>query len=343
MKPDKGIGMSDLPRIALYGTGQYGLEAVRIAIRKGWPIVAAFNRKGDKVGRDLGELAGLDRKLGVIVQDCDEADFNACGADVAIVAITDRLKQNMSAYERLLGAGIDVICHGAEAYFPWGADADLARVIDDLAKRRGATFTGTGIWDFSRIWSGIALAGPVTRITSLFHRALTNAEAATIQLAKVCGVSMTQDEFASRNMAMIGGLYKLVPHHVMQALGFHVTKVTETREPVLSDVPVYSRLFDKTFGPGTCLGVRIVSTVETQERVTAKSHSELRILPPGETEHMYWSIEGMPNTSVRVERTHSVHMSAACLVHRVPSVIAAAPGIRLVSQLGPLLPQAPFT
>jgi 4-hydroxy-tetrahydrodipicolinate reductase len=330
-----------IPRIMIYGTGQYGLEAVRIAHGKGWTIVAAVNRAGDKVGRDLGELAGLG-PIGVIVQDAEQADYAALGADIAIVAITDRLKTNLHAYEQLMSAGIDVICHGAEAYFPWGADADLARTIDALARRNGTTLTGTGIWDFSRIWSGIGVAGPMTRIDSLFHRSLTDAETATQALALVCGVSMTQAEYADRNMAMIGGLYKLVPHHVMHALGYTVTNVIEHREPVLSDEPVYSRIFDRMLDPGIVLGTRIVSTVETQEGVTATAHSELRILPKGETEHMFWSVKGMPDTSVRVDRSHSVHMSAAAMVNRIPDVLAAEPGIRLVSQLGPLLPKAPF-
>lgn len=328
------------PRIALYGTGQYGLEAARIAIDKGWPIVAAVNRAGAKVGQDLGRLAGLNRDLGVIVQDCERADYRSLGADVAIVAVSDRLKQNFSAYERLLNAGINVICHGAEAYFPWGADAELAQQIDALAKRNGVTLTGTGIWDFSRIWSGILVAGPSSQIKSMFHRALTNAESANIALMRVCGVSMTQDEYAQKNLSMIGDLYKLVPHHVLHALGYHVTRVTEHREPVLSDEPVYCRLLDRDLDPGIVLGTRIVSTVATAEGVTATAHSELRILPKGETEHMFWSINGKPASSVRVDRTDSVHTSAACMVNRVPDVIAAAPGIRVVSELGPLLPKA---
>ena len=57
----------------------------------------------------------------------------------------------MAAYERLMNAGINVICHGAESYFPWGADRQLAERIDAVARRNGVTFTGTGIWDFSRI------------------------------------------------------------------------------------------------------------------------------------------------------------------------------------------------
>lgn len=53
-------------KLAFYGIGQYGLQAVRIAAGKGWPIVAAYNRAGDKVGKDLGRVSSLDRDLGVL-------------------------------------------------------------------------------------------------------------------------------------------------------------------------------------------------------------------------------------------------------------------------------------
>jgi 2,4-diaminopentanoate dehydrogenase len=327
------------PRIVIYGAGQYGLEAARIAIEKGWPIVAAFNRAGKKIGQDLGRVAGLDRDIGVIVQDCDTADYSAVDADVAIVAVFDRLKLNLPAYTRLMNAGLDVICHGAEAYFPQGADPDLAREIDALAKKNGVSFTGTGIWDFSRIWSGILVAGPSTRIKSFFHRSVTDAESANVQLMMVCGVSMTQEEYAAKSQNMIGGLYKLIPHHVLHALGYTVTKVTERREPVLADVPVFCRMLGRDLAPGICLGTRIIAEVETEEGVSAAAHIELRILPQGEVEHMVWSIDGKPASKVRVDRTDSVHTSAACLVNRAPDVMAAPPGIQLVSQLGPLKPK----
>ena len=328
--------MTTAPRIVIYGAGQYGLEAARIALARGWTIVAALNRAGSKIGQDLGRLAGLERDLGVVVQDSDATDYGSFDADIAIVAVSDRLKQNMPAYERLMGAGFNVICHGGESYFPWGADSELAQRIDTIARRNDVTFTGTGIWDFSRIWSGILVAGASTEIRSMFHRALTNAEAANVPMMRICGVSMTQDEFASHNPAMIGGLYKLVPHHVMHALGYNVTGVSEHREPVLSDQPVYCRLLDAQLEPGICLGTRIVSTVETSQGVTATAHSELRILGPGETEHMHWSVVGKPASAVRVDRTHAVHTSAACMVNRIPDVLAAQPGIRVVSELGPL-------
>jgi 2,4-diaminopentanoate dehydrogenase len=330
---------STKPRIAIYGTGQYGLEAARIAIKRGWPVVAAFNRAGPKIGQDLGRLAGLDRDLGVTVQDCESADYNAVKADIAINAVYDRLKLNLPAYQRLMNAGMNVICHGAEAYFPQGVDPSLTQEIDALAKKNGVTLTGTGIWDFSRIWAGILIAGPSTEINSFFHKSVTDAEAATIPLMRVCGVSLTQQEFADKSPTLIGGLYRLIPHHVLHALGFNVTQVTEDREPVLSAEPVYCRLLDRHLEPGICLGIRIVARVETAEGVTATTHIELRILPKGETEHMMWSINGMPASKIRVDRTNAVHTSAACMVNRVPDVIAAPAGVRLVSELGVLKPK----
>ena len=54
------------PRGMIYGVGFYGMEAVRILAKQGWPIVAAVNRAGPKIGQDLGRLAGLNEDLGVI-------------------------------------------------------------------------------------------------------------------------------------------------------------------------------------------------------------------------------------------------------------------------------------
>ena len=44
------------PRLVLYGIGQYGQMMVRFADKKGWPIVAAYNRAGAKVGQDIGQI-----------------------------------------------------------------------------------------------------------------------------------------------------------------------------------------------------------------------------------------------------------------------------------------------
>jgi len=329
------------PRVMIYGVGFYGLEAVRILVKKGWPIVAAVNRAGPKIGEDLGRLAGLSENLGVVVQDCETADYAAIDADIALVVQTERLELNFTAYQRLLGAGINVICHGSESYFPQGADPDLAEQIDALAKSNAVTFTGTGIWDFSRIWAGLLIAGPCTELHSLTHRSLTNAELANERMMRAYGVDMTQDEFlekVTKVPGQLGELYKGIPAHVMHALGFTIKNVTEVREPVLSDQPVWCRLLDRFLQPGTTLGLRILVSVDTVEGPTASAHIELRLLAEGESENMTWTVDGRPPSKIRIDRADGVHTSASCMVNRIPDVMATAPGIRLISQLGPLRP-----
>ena len=326
------------PRVAIYGAGQYGLEALRIMHGKGWEIVAAYNRAGPKVGRDLGELAGIDH-LGIPVQDCEEADYSASGANIAIHSVADRLDYNWLGHQRLLSAGINVICHGGESNFPWGSRPELAGRLDELAKANGVTFTGTGIWDYSRIWAGLLAAGSASELTGLTHRTLTNGEAAGLELLRVCGGTLTLEEFAELNEGMLAGIYKTVPHQVLWALGFEVMDVTEEREPIIDSAPVFSHALGADIEPGVCLGTRITIHVTTREGVTATSINELRVLKPGEKEHMVWEVQGRPETVIRVDRTDSMHSSATCMVNRVPDVLSAAPGIQVISQLGPIRPQ----
>jgi len=329
------------PRVLIYGAGYYGMEAVRILVKKGWPIVAAVNRAGPKIGVDLGRLVGLNEDLGVVVQDCETADYSRMGADIALVVQTERLSVNFAAYQRLLGAGINVICHGSESYFPQGADPELAGKIDALAKSNAVTFTGTGIWDFSRIWAGLLIAGPCTALRSLTHRSLTNAEVANERMMRAYGVDMTQAEFLERVTKVpgqLGELYKNIPAHVMHALGFTIKNVTEVREPVLSEHPVWCRTLNRFLEPGTTLGLRIIVCVETMEGPTASAHIELRLLSHDESEYMTWEVDGRPPSKIRIDRADGVHTSASCMVNRIPDVMAAPPGIRLISELGPLKP-----
>lgn len=329
------------PRIVIYGTGQYGLIAARIALGKGWPIVAALNRRGGKVGKDLGRLAGLDEDCGISVQDCDLADFEAIDADLAIVATTDRLAVNFPAYERLMNAGMNVICHAAEASFPMGADPEHAEKIDALAIKKGVTFTGTGLWDMSRIWSGILVAGPCTHIESMRLESITNIGAAGKHVLDVVGVGLTPDAYRKKfvdESGPIGNLYKLIPWHVLSALGFTVTTAVEVREPVIFDEPVHCRYLQSDIEPGLSVGTRVIVRVGTKEGVTANARIDLRLIRDGESEHMIWKVEGKPRSHIRVDRRGSVYASAAIMINRVRDVIAAGPGIRLVSQLGPLKP-----
>lgn len=325
------------PRIAIYGTGKYGCEVTRLALDKGWHVVAAFNRAGDKVGADLGRVAGLDRDLGVTIQDCETADYELLDADIALVATTDRLQDNMSGFERLLGAGVNVLSHNTESYLPWAVDPTRAKRIDNIARGTDVTFTGGGIWDMSRIWSGILAAGPCVEIRSLQHTSRTNLGVSK-RVSNVAGIGFSHDRFREELIdqpGMIGELYKLIPWHVTQALGYDVIEVVERREPVVFDTPVYAAGPGINIPPGEPAGLRILVDVSTAQGVSAHAHIELRACREDETDFMRWQVDGEPNSTVHVDRQVGPPGSSASMINRVRDVIAAPPGIQEVSKLGP--------
>ncbi|GAB3377825.1 hypothetical protein NCG89_14110 [Spongiibacter taiwanensis] len=333
------IAKNPAPKLLIYGTGKVGLAVVRLADKKGWPVVAAFNRAGDKVGQDIGQLAGLDKPLGVLVQDCEQASFGQLDADIAIVASTDRLATNLPAYKKLLDAGCNILCHGTESYFPLATNAEVAEELNAYATERGLTFTGGGIWDLSRIWSGIMAAGPCTELRSLYHQSITDGDAWGEALAQAVGIGFSEAEFNEKlvqQAGTAGGLYPSIPHHVLTALGYTVTETSERREPVLLDHAIYSNALGREVAAGESAGTRIVAEVKTEEGVTARADIEVRLFAPGEVEHMTWKVDGEPECSVRVERKDSAFMSVASLFNRIPDVINAPPGIQPLSSLGPL-------
>ena len=328
------------PRIVIYGTGQFGCMAARFALDKGWPIVAAYNRAGDKIGKDLGEVMGLGRSIGVVVQDCDTADFSKLEADVALNFTTNLLKQNLPAYERLLGAGINVLCHGSEAYHPLSSDAETAAWIDALAKANGVTFTGSGIWDMSRIWSGLLVIGPCTEIETLVHRSITDAKGQTVNPAQArqVGIGMTLEEFGQSGLptSPLAISYTTVPALVLETAGYTVTKRSAHIEPITFDTDVDAEFLGGIMKAGTCVGTRIIGRVETAQGPDIRVEIELRLFQEGDVEHMFWEVFGKPRTRIRIERDNPGHATVANLFNRIPDVIAATPGLKTVAEYGPL-------
>lgn len=329
------------PRIILLGAGVFNGLFSRQAMKKGWSIVAVANRAGDKVDKDWGRLTGMKQDIGLAVQDFETIEFHEYRADIAVVAMSDRLRDNMPAYRKLLDAGINVLCLGCESYFPQAMDAQLAHEIDARAKANGVTFTGTGTWDYSRIWPGIIMAGACLEIASLHHASLTNLGREE-RYAREVGIGMTPEEF-HRHVVLdsasraAGFVYHLNLQLVLSALGYHITEVTETREPVLYDHPVFCPGLKLAIEPGMCAGLRKNIVVETREGVRATGQIDLRLIEPGEVENMRWAIEGAPGSDISIARRNNTPLATvACLMNRVPDVISAEPGIRLITELGPL-------
>ena len=328
------------PKVAIYGIGFVGAQLVKLVHTKGWQIVGAYNRAGEKVGKDVGRLAGLEEDLGLVVEDAATADLGSCGADIALIAAGNRLVDNWSAYQQFLSGGINVLCHSSEAYSPRYNDAELATQIDILATQNKVTFTGGGIWDVTRLWSGMMIAGPCVEIESLEHSSATEVVRQGVQFLSYFAVGKTVDEFHQQfpqGACPLLEFYKVPCIFALEKIGYTVTEQKVWMEPITWDEPLYCPELDREMTPGTVLGGRVRIDIHTQEGVTAHGNIEMRLFNEGETEEMRWRVNGKPSMEIAVIREDSGLASASSLFNRIPDVLVARPGIVEILEMGPAL------
>ena len=83
-------------RVLMYGLGPIGAAVARqVASRKGFQIVGAVDIDRNKVGLDLGEVIGLDRKLRVRITNDAAGAIKASKPDVAVLCTSSSLKNVM--------------------------------------------------------------------------------------------------------------------------------------------------------------------------------------------------------------------------------------------------------
>ena len=130
-------------RAIVYGVGEMGSIVTRLLVERGAEIVGAIARSKTKVGRDLGEVAGLGQSLGVTV----EGDASAVlrrGADIAVVCVGSYLETMKPHFATCLQNGVNVVTIEEETIFPWTTAPDHANSLDMIAKANGVTLAASG-------------------------------------------------------------------------------------------------------------------------------------------------------------------------------------------------------
>ena len=101
-------------RAIVYGVGAMGSIVARLLIEKGVEIVGAIGRSPEKLGRDLGDVAGLGSRTGVIVEP-DARPALERGADIAVVSVASYLSVMVEHFRLCLEHGANVVGSGFTA------------------------------------------------------------------------------------------------------------------------------------------------------------------------------------------------------------------------------------
>ena len=130
-------------RVIQMGLGPIGSGVARQLLeRPGFEVTAAVDIDPEKVGKDLGQVCGLETAAGVVVEKNLVAVLSRGEADVVAHCTSSSLESIVPQLEAILEAGLPVVSTTEELSYPWYPQRELAEKIAEL------TCFGGGIhWD----------------------------------------------------------------------------------------------------------------------------------------------------------------------------------------------------
>ena len=323
-------------RVILYGVGAMGSHIAKFLLEKeGVEIVGAIDVAENKVGKDLGEILGLDKQLGVAVSNDPDAVFSRVKADIMVHATTSFLKQVYPQIAKALEHGVNVVSTCEELAYPYIAEPELAQKLDELAKERGVTVLGTGINPgFIMDTLAITLTGVCQKVERIKVTRIMNAATRRVPFQKKIGAGLSVKEFRDRieRKTITGhvGLEQSISM-IASALGWELDEIdVDPVEPVVAKTRVESEAI--RVEPGQVAGLRQCSRgiMGGREVITL----DLRAYIGAEEEYDVISIEGTPSLHMKIAPcVHGDVGTVAMIVNSIPKVLKAPPGLATMKDL----------
>jgi len=321
-------------KVIQYGLGPIGLATANLVLTKPeMEIVGAVDIAKEMAGKDLGEILGREKPLGIKVTDNAELLFAKVPADVVIHTTGSRLKRIIGQLEEILRGGKNIVSSAEELFFPTPENAEMAARIDRLALENGVTVLGTGVNPgFVMDALPLALTGVCHEVREVHVERVVDAGTRRYPLQRKIGVGMTPELFrekiAGKAMGHVGLAESL--HLIADRLHLAFDEIRETVEPVIAEKPLKTDYFE--LKAGDVAGIRNIGEGlrEGRKLVTL----DLRMYIGAEAPHDSIRILGSPDLSLRIDGgVAGDEATAAILVNSIPAVIDSAPGLKTVTDL----------
>ena len=321
-----------MTRVLQFGLGPIGCATARlVAERTGLQLVAGVDVDPAKVGRDLGEVAGMAR-VGVPVVATLEEALAREPADAALHTTSSYFPLFREQAEGLLKAGLDVVSTSEELSFPWHDNAEEADALHKIAVQTGRTILGTGVnpgflMDSLPLFL-TALSQTVERISI---RRVINASKRRGPFQAKIGSGLTPEAFMERMEAGRMGHVGLPESIAMifDTLGQTLSRYESSVEPVIASALTETEHF--SVKPGMVKGLHQTASGFTAdgELVSLTFIASLDSEEDSDT----ITISGRPNLEVTLKGTNGDLATVAIAVNAIRRVVDAPPGLMTMRDL----------
>lgn len=328
-------------RIGLCGLGTIGGSVARLLLdgRKGAEVVGASTLNPPDIGRPLNEVVGSNGE-GPSVSGRLE-DILQMRPDVVILATGSFLQDTLPLVMQCIDAQANVISACEQLAYPFRRFPDEAASIDAAAAAKNVTVLGTGINPGLIFDSMLAMASGVCwDVKRIRGRRVVDTTGFGENIHRRLGIGYPADEFdSSLRAGKIAGHVGFPEsiEMVCERMGVELDgPVVETLEPLVAETPARTRYGAVAAGSTEGVVQRAVGNVNGTNFMQLELVLHLRPKEAGFLAVDTFTIEGRHSIHVTLDPgLDPVPATAAQLVNSIPTVLAAAPGLKTVKDLTP--------
>jgi 2,4-diaminopentanoate dehydrogenase len=321
-------------RVLHFGLGPIGIGVVKqVAQRKGFKIVGAVDIDPGKVGKDLGEIAGLDRQLRVKVAADAKKAIKAAKPDVVVLCTNSSLKKILPQLETILKLKVPVVSTTEELAYPTRANMRYARAIHKLAKKAKVAVLGTGVNPgFVMDALPITLTGVCERVEAIRVDRIQDARVRRLPFQQKIGAGLTREQFERKvdeGSVRHVGLAESVSM-IAEAFGWKLDKITDEIKPRIATTTVASEYL--AVDPGYVCGIEQDGIGYRNGLPIITLHMEAYLGAP----ESYDAVEISGSPALKMKIAGGVHgdiATASITVNSLPKILEAGPGLHTMRDM----------
>jgi 4-hydroxy-tetrahydrodipicolinate reductase len=321
-------------RVLHMGLGPIGSAIVRqVASRPGFKIVGAVDIDPAKAGQDLGDVAGVGRRLKVPVSDDAGRAIKRAKPDVVVLCTSSSLAKVKEQLEGILKAKVPVVSTTEELAYPYYSNKRLAREIDRIARKARVAVLGTGVNPgFTMDALPITLTAVCERVEAVHVDRIQDASRRRLPFQQKIGAGLTPAEFQARvdaGTVRHVGLTESIAM-IADAFGWKLDRITDEIEPKIAAETVSSEFL--TVEKGRVAGIVQDGVGYRNGDKLITLHMEAYLGAPESYDAV--RITGSPAIYSRVEGgIHGDIATASITVNSIPAVLSAGPGLHTMRTL----------
>src|ERR1044072_8783888 len=321
-------------RVMPFGLGPIGAAVVKqIATRPGFKIVGAVDIDPAKVDRDLGDVVGLPRRIGVRVSADAAKALKKAKPEVVVLCTSSSIKKVLPQIETILKSKTAIVSTTEELSYPGYTHIRLARQIHALAKKAKVAVLGTGVNPgFAMDALPIALTAVCERVDRITVFRIQDARIRRLPFQQKIGAGLTTEQFQKKvddGSVRHVGLTESIAM-IADALGWTLDRISDDIQPKLAAVTISSEFL--AVDPGYCCGIIQDGVGYRKREPGIKLPLEAYLGSPETYDSV--EIEGSPNLSMKISGgIHGDIATASIVFNSIPKVLTSPPGLHTMRDL----------